>query len=101
MAKSQKLQDLARLGVQIVDTADADDAHQTRRLWHVVVAEIAGLARQAGLLGGDILVLYFVGGGILEGRLARRRARRLRGRLRLRGLRGPLGLGGSPLGGSF
>lgn len=66
LEKTEELKGLALLGVDLVDTLDADDEDELGLGWDVVAALGLGNAREADLLALCIAVLLDVGLGALE-----------------------------------
>ena len=70
LEQTEELESLALLGVDLVDTLDADDEDEARLGGDVVGAFLFGDAREADLLALGIAVLFDVGLGALEDLLA-------------------------------
>ncbi len=70
LEKTEELESLALLGVDLVDTLDADDEGEARLGWDVVGAFLLGDAGETDLLALCIAVLLDVGLGTLEDLLA-------------------------------
>jgi hypothetical protein len=66
LEETEHLEGLALLGVDLVDTLDADDEGEARLGRYVVGAFLLGDAREADLLALCIAVLLDIGFGALE-----------------------------------
>ena len=70
LEEAEELEGLALLGVDLVDTLDADDEDEFGFRWDVVGAFLLGYTSEADLLALCIAVLFDVGLGALEDLLA-------------------------------